>query len=133
MAQRASAPSRARLAGTPGYVRSMAVPRLEEIAQRLQLARHEAVAEDLLDAALPVARLTFRPWRGPWTEKLSPPASALELAVTSPHSEQIAVRVWLDVEASEPTEEIRVPPSKLGAGWLEGVVLEFVQRALARG
>jgi hypothetical protein len=113
-------------------MRSMAMPRLQDIAQRLQLARHHATAEDLLDADVPVARMTFRPWRGPWTEKLDPPVSALEFAVVPEPAEQISVRVWLDVAAEEPTEEIVVPPTKLGAAWLEGVVVDFVQRSLAR-
>jgi hypothetical protein len=110
----------------------MAVPRLHEIAQRLQLARHEAVAEDHLDAAQPITRLVLRPWRGPWTEGLSPPRSALELAVESVPAEQVVVRLWLDVDAPEPTEELRVPPTKLSAAWLEGLALELVERALAR-
>jgi hypothetical protein len=113
-------------------MRTMAVPRLQDIAQRLQLARHHATVEDLLDAAVPTARLTFKPWRGPWTEKLDPPVSALELTVLLEPAEQIAVRVWLDVAADGPVEEIPVPPSKLGAAWLESVVVDFVQRALAR-
>lgn len=113
-------------------MRSMAMPRLQDIAQRLQLARHHATAEDLLDGAVPTARLTFRPWRGPWTEKLDPPVSALELALVVEPTEEIAVRVWLDVAAEEPTEEVVVPTAKLGAAWLEGVVVDFVQRSLAR-
>jgi hypothetical protein len=113
-------------------MRSMAMPRLHEIAQRLQLARHHSGAEDHLDAVVPMARLTFRPWRGPWTDKLDPPVGALELAVVFEPAEQIAVRVWLDVAATEPTEEVRGPPTKLGAAWLEGLVVEFVQRSLAR-
>jgi hypothetical protein len=110
----------------------MAMPRLHDLAQRLQLARHEAVAEDLLDLESPSIRLAFRPWRGPWTEELAPPRSILELAVDSLPEDQIVVRIWLDGEATEPTEERNVPPAKLGAAWLEAVVLEFVERVLAR-
>jgi hypothetical protein len=110
----------------------MAMPRLHDIAQRLQLARHEAAAEDHLDGSPPTVRLTFKPWRGPWTEELSPPLSVLELAVECEPAERIAVRMWLDSEATEPTDEATVAPNKLGAAWLEGIVLDFVARALAR-
>jgi len=110
----------------------MAMPRLHDLAQRLQLARHEAVAEDHLDGEPPTVRLTFMPWRGPWTEELAPPLSILELGIDSGPEDQIVVRIWLDGEASEPTDETSVPPVRVGAAWLESVVLEFVERVLAR-
>lgn len=110
----------------------MAVPRLHDLAQRLQLARHEALAEDNLDGTPPNIRLTFRPWRGPWTEELSPPRSLLELVVESVPEDQIVVRIWLDGEASEATDETSVSAAKLGAAWLEAVVLDFAERVLAR-
>lgn len=125
-------PPHARLSGTPGFLRSMAVPRMEEFALRLQMARHEAVVEDMLDTTPALVRLTVRPWRGPWTEELSPPRGTLELAMEPGPEERVAVRVWLFAEAEAPSEEVRVPPPKLGAAWLEGTVLDFVERLLAR-
>ncbi|MBM4183335.1 MAG: hypothetical protein FJ207_03815 [Gemmatimonadetes bacterium] len=129
---RATAQPRARLAGAPGFVRTMAMPRLHDLAQRLQLARHEAAAEDLLEDTPPSIRLIFKPWRGPWTEELSPPRSMLVLVLASEPEDRIIVRTWLDGEANEPADETSIPTTKVSAAWLESVVLEFVERVLAR-
>jgi hypothetical protein len=110
----------------------MAVPRLQEFSLRLHMARHAAVVEDLLDGTPALVRLTLVPWRGPWTEELSPPRGTFELALETGPDELVAVRMWLDVDTNAPTEELRVAPSKLGAAWLEGRVLDFVARVLAR-
>ena len=99
---------------------------------RLQMARHEAVVEDLLDGTPARVRLTVRPWRGPWTEDLSAPCGTLELAMEPGPEERVAVRMWLDSEAEAPSEALSVPPAKLGAAWLEGAVLDFVARLLSR-
>lgn len=123
---------RARLAGMAGFLRTMSVPRIEEVAQRLQLARHDAVVEDLLDQTPPRIRLTVRPWRGPWTEGLSPPAGVLELELDTGEDEQVIMRIWLDPEADEPTAETSVPPARLGAAWLDAQVLDFVAKLLER-
>ena len=97
------------------------------------MARHQASVEDFLDGSPPALRLSFRPWRGPWTEKLSPPGGVLELALEDGPEGPVTVRVRLDPEAPEPTEELRVSPAKLGAAWLEGHALGFVERVLHRG
>jgi hypothetical protein len=123
---------RDRLSGTPGFLRTMAVPRMEEFAQRLQMARHDAVVEDLLDGTPALVRLTVRPWRGPWTDDPAPPRGILELALEAGTEERVTVRSWLSPEAPAPYEEVRVPPSKVGAAWLEGAILDFVARLLAR-
>jgi hypothetical protein len=110
----------------------MAVPRLEEIARRLRMARHEASVEDRLEATPPVLRFSLLPWRGPWTEELSPPRGVLVLAIENEGEERVVVRIWLDAEANEPTEETRLPPIRVGAAWLELLVVDFVERLLER-
>lgn len=129
---RASLLPRTRLAGMAGFLRTMSVPRIEEVAQRLQLSRHDAVIEDLLDQARPRIRLTVRPWRGPWTEGLSPPAGMFELELQGGGDDQVIMRIWLDVDGAEPSAETTVPPARLGAAWLDAQVLDFVARLLER-
>lgn len=121
---------RPRLAGTPGFLRSMAVPRLEEIVRRLQMARHQAAVEDFLEAEPPTLRFTLRPWRGPWTEELAPPSGRLVLSLEDEDS--VSVRAWLDPESEEPEHEAKVPPMRVSAAWLERLVLDFVERLLSR-
>ncbi len=123
---------KARLAGAPGFLRSMAAPRLHEFVGQLQMAHHEASMEDDLEGAPPRLRLAMRPWRGPWTEDLAPPQGILELSLPEGAEGPVTVRVWLDAEAATPDEESRVPTARLGAAWLEQLVLGFVERLLAR-
>jgi hypothetical protein len=108
----------------------MAVPRLEEVARRLQMARHQAAVEDLLEGTPPTLRFSVRPWRGPWTEELSPPRGTLVLSLEG--EDAVRVCAWLDPEADEPAEEASVPPMRINAAWLERLVLDFVERLLAR-
>jgi hypothetical protein len=110
----------------------MSVPRLEQVAQRLQLCRHEAFIEDLLDTDSPRVRLTVRPWRGPWSEKLSPPTGVLELALEVERELEIVMRTWLDANDSQPTDESCVPSARLSAAWLDSQVLDFVAKLLRR-
>jgi hypothetical protein len=112
----------------------MAVPRLEEAARRLQIARHEASVDDQLEATPPTLRFSLRPWRGPWTDELSPPRGTLVLSLEGSEASEdvVSVRFWLDPEADEPTDEMRVPPARVNAAWLERLVLDFVRRLLER-
>lgn len=123
---------RARLPGTAGFLRTLAVPRLLDAALRLEMARHTATVEDLLDAAPPSLRLLLRPWRGPWTEELSAPLGVLELVLADGPGGPVTVRTWLDAESAEPTDEMEVPPSRVGAAWLDQAVVAFVKARLTR-
>jgi hypothetical protein len=110
----------------------MAAPRLEEMVQRLRLARHAAALEDELESDPPRLILTLQPWRGPWTDRLAPPSGAFVLELEPGLQEHVIARFWLETEAHEPSEESRLPASRIGAEWLEGEVVRFVERLLAR-
>ncbi len=125
-----SLPPRARLAGTPGFLRTMAVPRLQEVALRLHMARHHAVVEDHLDGAPPLIRLTVRPWRGPWSEGQEPPEGTLELVLEPGAEGMVIAESWIGPAAKEPAALARVAPAKFGAAWLEGQVFDFLARLL---
>jgi hypothetical protein len=110
----------------------MAVPRLEAMVVRLRMARHDAALEDRLDASPPTLLLSVRPWRGPWTQELAPPRGTLAIVLHGGPEEHIVVRFSLDSDAEEPAREMRVSPARISAVWLERVVVEFVERLLAR-
>jgi hypothetical protein len=110
----------------------MSVPRLVEVARRLELARHDAVVEDLLDEVPALVRLSVRPWRGPWTRTLSPPSGVFELEIDPAREDQIISRIQLDAETDGPADETLLQPSRLTAAWLEARVLDFVTKLLAR-
>jgi hypothetical protein len=109
----------------------MAVPRLQDVARRLQIARHTAAVEDRLDGPPPSLTLSLRPWRGPWTHELSPAGGRLELTLEDGPAGPVTVRTWLDATDDEATAETVGPAAKLSAGWLEAPALDFGERLLA--
>ncbi|MDH3208172.1 MAG: hypothetical protein OEO79_16340 [Gemmatimonadota bacterium] len=109
----------------------MAVPRLKEMAQRLVLARHDAVVEDLLDASRPRVQLTVRPWRAPFTPHEASDGR-LELGIEDEGEERISLRFWLGAHSEVPTGQESIPTAKLDGAWLEGRVLGFLGQLLDR-
>ena len=122
----------ARLAGAPGFLRTMAAPRIEALAVRLHLARHEAALEDGLDAASPALRFRVKPWRSPFSEELDRGWETLELALEGGSEDQVVVRRWCEATGPEPESEERLPLSRAGAAWLEARLVAFVESVLAR-
>jgi hypothetical protein len=104
----------------------MAVPRVQEIAQHLTMARHQSVAEDLLDSSPPSVRLTFRPWQGPLSRDGSVEGH-LEITVESLHQDCVVVRSAVrDGERLVAEDQERLPTKRLTAGWLEARILTFI-------
>ncbi len=124
--------ARTRLPGTAGFLRTMAVPRLHDIALRLQMARHDARVEDALDQVPPAVSLVVRPWSGPWSDDDVPVDGMLELTVSPGAAGEVVARVWLGASHDQLADEVTVTSAKLGASWLEGRVLDFLARLLAR-
>ncbi len=120
-----------RLAGTPGFLRTLVVPRFQEIAVKLQMARHDARVEDSLDASPPRVRLTVRLWRGPFNEQEGPAEGTLELALETAPTPEVVACTWIGPSSGPPAEEVTVSPPKLGAAWLESQVVDFLGRLLA--
>jgi hypothetical protein len=120
-----------RLSGTAVLLRQTALPRLVEIARRLQMARHEVSIEDLLDQSPPLLRLWMRPWRGPLCDDPTPPLARLELILTSGEGELVVARTWLDDGLDNPTREVGIPAAGLGGDPLIRVTADFVERVLS--
>jgi hypothetical protein len=108
----------------------MAVPRLEEVAQRLVMARHETRLDDSLDSSLPIVRFTIRPWQGPWSDVAEEAEGRLEISVENDNDEWVVLRAWLAGTSGSPTHEIRIETKRFGAAWLEARILAFVGTVL---
>jgi hypothetical protein len=109
----------------------MAVPRLRAVIVRLQIARHEAWLEDLLEGSPPLIRMTMRPWRAILTHTPPPPLATLEVELEDQEEASVVARMWIEPTV-KPETEVRVPVARVSAGWLEDVSLEFVERVLDR-
>lgn len=110
-------------------VRALVVPRLTSLEARLQLARHRTVLDERLDGPSPAVRFRLTPWRAPFDERGPLQGSVLEIAVDEAEG-TVAARFWLDVLSPTPTEELPIDARRLGEAWIEGVLIDFVQKAL---
>ncbi len=123
---------RARLAGTAGFLRSMATPRLEAISRRLRMARHETSLQDLLGESPALLRFEIRPRPGPLSESVQLEPGRLEVALEEGPAEHVVARFWLDLSSDVPSEQVRIATAKLEAAWIEELALHFVERVLSR-
>jgi hypothetical protein len=109
----------------------MAVPRLRSVITRLQMARHEAWLEDLLDESPPLIRMTMRPWRALLRPAPPPPLATMEIELDEQAEASVVARMWIEPTVA-PEAEIRVSVPRMSARWLDDVSLEFVERVLDR-
>lgn len=123
---------RARLPGAAGFLRSMAVPRLEEVVQRLELARHEAALEDALDGPVPRVRLWLRAHPGPLDEEEPRGRSRLEMVLEEEPEPLLRLRAWADPTSEDPSQLGEISLGRLGASWLDERVMMFVGDVLGR-
>lgn len=121
----------ARLAGTRGFLRSMAVPRLQEATQRLSMARHDVRLEDLLDSSPPLIRVALKPWRGPLADA-DDPGGVFELSIDYGPEEHAVAHSKLLGPGGPMSREERVPTRKLGGEWIDARVLDFIGLVLDR-
>ena len=120
-----------RLLGIPGFLRLLAVPILADTALRLNMSRHEAWIEDLLESPAPVARVTLRPWQGPWEHRGSV-EGYLEIGIDDDDDDEVlTLRSWVIGTEDATLAEERLPASRFSASWLQSRVLDFIERVLA--
>ena len=109
-------------------LRERVVPRLEEMAIRLRASGHRTLLDDRLKGAPAVLRFRLAPRRGPFDDPPKVAGSVLEIAVIE--ESVVSVRHWLDPLADQPSEEYRMMAATIGAGWADGVLLEFAESVL---
>lgn len=112
-------------------LRSMVVPRIEEMATRLRAARHRTFLDDRLDRSEPVLRFRLIPWEGPFDDAPAVAGSVFELALAEP--DVVVARRWLDPVAETPEVEVRIAAEKLDRAWIDGQLMAFVEESLRRG
>jgi hypothetical protein len=120
---------RSRLPGTPGFLRTMAAPRLRETALRLSMARHEARVDDLLDGPAPTLRLVLQPWSSPLADE-RPREGVLEIGIEDPDPQHVVVRYGISCSEPPVVREDRIPTTKLSSSWLDARLLDFVTLVL---
>ncbi|MGD8281575.1 MAG: hypothetical protein PVF69_10500 [Gemmatimonadota bacterium] len=103
----------------------MAVPRLEETALRLTMARHDAQVEDLLDDPAPLLRLTLRPWSSPLSDE-EPREGHLEIGLEDLDQEYVTVRSWLAEPGASAVREDRIATTRITSSWLDSRLLDFI-------
>jgi hypothetical protein len=119
-------------AGAAELLRRMAVGRLEAIGARLRVGRHVTSLEDLLDGPARLLRFVLTPWPGPLPLSGPNPSAMLEIGLGGDSDDLVTAWYWLDPASEAPDRVASVPSSKLTAGWLERIILDFVGRALER-
>jgi len=108
-------------------------PRLEVLVQRLETARHYTTIDDRLEQPTPSLRFRIRPWQGPFSGTHADKGAVLEVLVIETPVAEIVARLWLDPLSTTPSEQSCVDASKLTAGWVDRLLLDFVEKALRQG
>ncbi len=111
-------------------LRALVIPRIEDLIQRLEMARHRTTVDDRLDRSPASIRIKVDPWRAPFDEGPPVSGSVLEILAEDGASPVIVGRIWLDALSASPTEQSQIDLSKLTPAWIEGLLLDFVAKAL---
>jgi hypothetical protein len=114
-------------------LRETVLPRLEWLVRKVEAAGHRTVLDDRLDSAVPSLRFRLTPRPGPLDDRPASEGAVIEIASGSGAPLQIVGRLWLDPLSPSPTQEVRVPAAKLTEAWIDGLLLDFVERALRGG
>jgi len=116
--------------GPAEFLRTLMMPRLEGLIQRLESARHDTTLDDRLDQPTPSLRFRVRPWQGPFDETRAEEGAVLEVLVDEGPPPEIIGRLWLNPLSTTPSEQSRVDSAKLTDAWVDRLLLEFVEKAL---
>lgn len=105
---------------------------MEWLAREVEAAGHRTVLDDRLDTSAPSVRFRLAPRPGPFEETELVGGAVIEIASGTGDPLQIVGRLWLNPLSTRPTEEVRVPAPKLTEAWVDGLLLDFVEKALGR-
>ena len=103
---------------------------MEWLARVVEAAGHRTALDDRLDGSTPSVRFRLAPRRGPFEEAEPVEGAVIEIAASAGTPLQIIARLWLDPLSPDPSEEVRVPAPKLTEEWVDGLLLDFVEKAL---
>lgn len=111
-------------------LREVAIPHLESLEARLQLASHRTLVDDRPGRTPPTIRFRLIPRPGPFDDVSAVPGSVLE--IVEDDGSFVTARLWLDPVAEEPAVERRVDAARFDEAWIDEITLEFVAKALRR-
>ena len=108
-----------------------AKPKLQSLAQRLELAGHQTVLDDRLDTPSGSLRFRLTPQTGPFDEPSTVPGTVLELRFDAETGE-VNGSIWLNPLSESPTEESAVDATQVSDSWIDDLLLRFVEKTLRR-
>jgi hypothetical protein len=111
------------------FLRDLLLPRLADLRQRLEMARHETTVDDRLDLAEPSVRFRVQPRPGAFEDDTSA-GSVLEVRLDRHPSPAVVGGLWLDPLATGPGEQVRVEADRLNAAWVDALLLDFLEKTL---
>ena len=109
---------------------ALVMPQIEDLIRRLEMARHRTTVDDRLDRSPPSIRIKVDPWRAPFDEGPPVSGSVLEILAEDDGAPIVLGRIWLDALSETPTEQSHIEVGKLTPTWIEGLLFDFVAKAL---
>lgn len=110
-------------------LRTLIVPPLADVRQRLEIAGHETTIDDRLDEAEPSIRFRVQPHAGPFDEPATV-GSVLEVRLETQPGPKVVGRLWMDPRAAGPGEEREVDAHELSRDWVDALLLDFLVKTL---
>lgn len=117
---------------TTSALHAVVLPRIADAARRLTRDRHRVTLDERLTDRPPSIRFKIEPWVGPFDNAEASRGVVLEVAGDGGREERMVARLWLDPMARRPTEERTVKIAGLDARWIDALLLELVEKALAQ-
>lgn len=110
-------------------LRRHAVSHTRDVAERLQLAGHEVIYQEFLDAYPPHVRLHLYPKRGPLDLK-EPKRWTVELNWGDPDPDRLYARYWTSAGLADMKELGSLPGVDVDELWIREQFLSFVRASL---
>jgi hypothetical protein len=116
----------------PGaFIRAEGIPEIERMERRLGSADHRLRVQDLLDLPeQPSLRVLFWPQPGPLKVEEGRKRATLEFVVRNGAEGHVEAAYWIDEEPVVRVALGTCPVARLGAAWLRGRILDFVEAIL---
>jgi hypothetical protein len=115
--------------GDTSLLRSLLLPRLDRLGQRLAAERHRTTVDERLGHDPPSVRFRIDPRPGPF-DLDERRGAVLEVVQEGGPDGVVAGKLWLDPMSSGPSERRGVPADEANGTWLDGLLLDFVRKAL---
>ncbi|MDH5589313.1 MAG: hypothetical protein OEZ65_11755 [Gemmatimonadota bacterium] len=113
-------------------LRSVGVPAMKSVGDRLEAARHFTMIQDLLDLPDPSLRMLIWPHPGSFGMSEGRTQATLELRVESGDEPTVVASHWFASDPTHPIVQARAPLVDADLPWLRTQVVDFVESVLVR-